>query len=185
MQARRFSRWMELEPLATPLSDAWAALVCGLVTLALIALVVRLPENPLAAVWVAGFLAYVVVVGRREKRRMQLLAVSRLGEDIGTFARAFNRRGAAVFDPRAVRGVWHTLQRLQPLAPEQVPIRPSDRLHEDLAIDDEDLAYTLPDLVKRCGREFGAFTDENLAPPSVATVADVVFWIGAHRVRDS
>ena len=50
-----------------------------------------------------------VILNARHVKRLMRLADARVGEDIGTFARAFDRR-APEFDPWVVRAVWDALQ---------------------------------------------------------------------------
>ena len=175
---------MESEPRAAALADEWSALFAGMLAWGTVALLVAVSTRPLVALLLAGAVIRGLANGQRDVRKVRSLAAARTSEDIGTFARAFDRRGAAPFDPWAVRAVWTTLQTLHPIAPQTVPFRPTDRLYEDLAIDSEDLEDVLPDVVARCGRYVAAFTVPDITPVVVRTVGDLVRSIGAHRLRE-
>src|SRR5262249_24817516 len=60
-------------------------------------------------------------------RRLRRLAEQRPSEDIGTFARAFDRR-TEPFEPWLVRATWDALQPYVRFRDGQVPLRPTDRL---------------------------------------------------------
>jgi hypothetical protein len=69
--------------------------------------------------------------------QMRRLALGRSGEHIGSFARAFNRRREP-FDPWVIRATWEALGPYVRLEGKQIPMRPTDRLIQDLSIDPED-----------------------------------------------
>jgi hypothetical protein len=113
---RTFSRWMP--PLSEPpwtLGD-YVLFLCFL-PLIIVALAALLPLIILSKIWPGG-------------DPLRRIASERMGEDIGTFARAFDRR-TEPFDPWVVRATWEALQFVG------IPLRPTDRLGEDLCIDDE------------------------------------------------
>src|SRR5262245_48507556 len=69
---------------------------------------------------------------RRLRKRMNALAASRSGESICTFARAFDRRTT---DTWVIRAVYEQVQAQLDDIYACFPIRPNDRLTEDLKID--------------------------------------------------
>jgi hypothetical protein len=175
---------MDSEPRAAALADEWSALFAGLLAWGTVATLVALSTRPLVALMLTGVVILALVRGRRDVQKVRSLAAARTKEDIGTFARAFDRRGAAYFDPWVIRAVWTTLQSLHPIAPLAVPLRPTDRLYEDLAIDSDDLEDVLPDVVARCGRATDVFAVPDSTPMGIRTVGDLVQWICTHRAGD-
>jgi hypothetical protein len=122
------------------------------------------------AVWPCLLLNYA------NNRRLRRLASGRIGEDIGTFARAFDRR-AEPFDPRVVRATWDALRPYTTFPGGSVPLRPGDRLQEDLRIDLDDVAFDLiPEVAKRSGH---SLHDERSNPlyGKIHTVGDFVRFI--------
>lgn len=109
--------------------------------------------------------------GRRwHVRRLRL---ARADEDIGTFARALDRRSPE-FDPLVVRAVWDAVQEWIG-EPEALPLRPSDRIVDELRIDPEDLLDEdeLGRIATRAGR---SLCDVELNPRShrVETLGDLI-----------
>lgn len=118
----------------------WIVLV-PLVGVAITAAIAMSPVLLLA--WVVG--------GRSLARNERRIANERKGEDIGTFARAFDRR-AEPFDPWVVRATWDALQVYV-----RYPLRPTDRLIEDLCIDPDDIDLALlVDVAKRSRHSLAA-----------------------------
>jgi hypothetical protein len=76
------------------------------------------------------------------RRHMRRLASEREGEDIGTFARAFDRHSEP-FDPWVVRATWDALDVYVAFDGRHLPLRPGDRLVEDLCIDPDDICFEL------------------------------------------
>jgi hypothetical protein len=96
-----------------------------------------------------------------------------LAEDIGTFARGFDRR-AEPFDPRVVRAVWDAFQPYVALGDQQLPLRPSDRIDEDLQIDWDSLGTdVIEEVARRAGRSLDKLDDNSLFR-GVVTVGDLV-----------
>jgi hypothetical protein len=109
-------------------------------------------------------------------RRLRRLAEQRTGEDIGTFARAFDRR-TGPFDPWVVRATWDALQPYMSFRDGQVPLRPTDRLEQDLRIDPDDLDL---DIVVEIADRAGYSLDQAEANPmhgNIRTVRDLVKFI--------
>jgi hypothetical protein len=76
----------------------------------------------LAVAWPLLLLGWFVL-----RRHHHHLLDQRPGEDIGTFARAFDRR-AEPFDPWVVRATWDALVPYVTHGDWHVPLRPTDRL---------------------------------------------------------
>jgi hypothetical protein len=104
-----------------------------------------------AALWPILIVLYVA-----NRRRLCRLASERAGEDIGTFARAFDQRSEP-FDPWVVRATWDALGPYWTLDGQHLPLRPADRLLEDLGVDPDDLVLDLfPEVARRAGRSLDA-----------------------------
>jgi hypothetical protein len=138
----------------------------------------------LSAVWsvyarlfVGALLAGILVSGAIARRRNKRWAASRRAEDIGTFARAFDRR-APGFDAHVVRAVWDVLQPYVRFRNGAVPLRPTDRLDEDLNIDPDDLECDVIEAAKRVGRSLQA-TERNPSYARLNTVGDFVAFLCA------
>lgn len=167
---RRFSRWMPPMPPPPPMTlKAWLILA-GLLSVLLFPVVIAAVESPVAvAVTLAavfGLFLVLLLVGIIEgNRRLRRLAVERAGEDIGSFARSFDRRKEP-FDPWVVRATWDALKPYSPF------LRPTDRLEEDLGIDmhDLDINEVLLEVAARSGRSL----DEIKNLEGIQTVEDFV-----------
>jgi hypothetical protein len=175
----RLSRWMPAMP-RQRVVPPFAIALAGVLMLALLVFV-----SGIAAV---SFLlvALVATVGSVGfGRRVRALQASRAGEDIGSFARALDRRSPG-FDAHVVRAVWDSLQSYFG-AEAPVPLRPADRLVEDLLIDPEDLGdeAVLGVIAARSRRSLaGVYTAQRFG--RVATVADLVACVAAQpRVNAS
>ena len=163
-----FSRWMP------PVTDAkWSALATVLVGgLALVGLWL-ISVHPWLLAGLAGLAAIAYLLDRPWRVRMGRWAAERHGDNICTFARAV---------PRPERDAWIIRALYEELAPyariggAQVPIRPSDRLREDLAIDEEDLAYAVAAVAKRVGRTMEG-CEANEYHSRVSTVADLIAFL--------
>ena len=167
---RKFSRWM-------PPATRRKAPVSGWLFLAVLiaaALAATISWPVPAAVIASAFVAISLAINRVTSRRLHCLAVERPGEDIGSFARAFDRR-AEPFDPWVVRATWDALKPYLEFNGGRVPLRPTDRL--DLLIDPEDLAFEVyEEVAARTGRS----VDLDQANPmfgKVVTVGDFVKFV--------
>ena len=108
--------------------------------------------QPYQAVGVCSIgVAVHVITTRIANGRLRELAAGRAGEDIGTFARGFDRR-TQPFDPWVVRATWDALQPLVSYPGGRVPLRPSDSLADDLRIDPELLDIEFVEIAERAGR---------------------------------
>lgn len=103
-------------------------------------------------------------------------------EDIGSFARAFDRRASEHLDPWAIRAVWNALMPLTEAGGWQIPLRSTDRFEEDLMLNPDELEDVVPQLVEQCERA----PDNWKANPfysRVKTVANLVYSISAQPLR--
>ena len=170
---RQFSRWMPPSPTNKVSPAGWFAIGL-LIMLLLLAVVFTRRGRFIAAVLLPVFLIGSLVIDRRLKN----LAASRSGEDIGTFARAFDRRNEP-FDPHVVRAVWDALQPYAKFRGGSVPIRPTDRIDEDLGIDWDDIDMGLAqEVADRVGRSLENI-EANPLYGRVSTVGDLVRLISS------
>jgi hypothetical protein len=168
-----FSRWM---PRNEP-AEAGATSRVALAVLCLAALwaVWYLAHHPVGAAVASAFVGAVWLVGRLLDRRLARLARERAGEDIGTFARAFDRR-APTFDAWVVRAVWDALAPWTELrGGGRLPLRPTDVIDE-LGCVDEDLDDVLREAAARARHTLDG-VDGNPYFGRVVTVGDLVAFI--------
>jgi hypothetical protein len=118
-----------------------AAIVVGI----LAAIVAAIVTSPVSAGISFLFLLLLMIVGIAPNRYDRRLAGERKGEDIGTFARAFDRRSEP-FDPWVVRATWDALQRYVGF-----PLRPTDRLGDVLSIDPLEFDSLINEVAERSG----------------------------------
>ena len=176
----RFSRWIGLRLERRPGAIGWLVLagIAGALLFALIA-------HPVGTVSVfITFAGVTLLLDRKRTRRVRVLADERTNEDIGSFARAFKRRGSDPVDPWAIRAVWNALVPLTESKARWIPLRPTDRFEADLEIDPEDLELLVPQLVEQCERVSGNWT-ANPYYRRLRTVADLVYFISAQPLRRS
>ena len=174
---RKFSRW--LPPAPEPFSTRLASwLLLGLLGLGLLCLLWRYPVGTLSFLLMILDMSFADTVSTRRVHRRE--AAARSDEDIGTFARALDRR-APEFDPWIVRAVWDALQPYVYYGEEHLPLRPSDDLVEDLRIDPDELEYLAVEVAGRVGRSTTNWL-ENPKSRVVRTVADLIGLI-AHQPR--
>ncbi len=170
----RFSRW--IGPLPQPKQG-----LAGWVVLTLIAaaLLFAFVAHPIASSSiVAGLVLLAIVDERTRSRRVIAIANERIEEDIGSFARAFDRRTCEVLDPWAIRAVWDVLVPLTDSSGRKIPLRPTDRFKADLLLDADDLEDVVPQLVEQCERVAGNW-QANPFYGRLDTVADLVHFISA------
>jgi hypothetical protein len=172
-----FSRWM---PRSEPPQSGTASRV-ALAVLCLAALwALWYLAHPVGAAVTSAFVGAVWLVGRLLHRRLARLARERAGEDIGTFARAFDRR-ATTFDPWVVRAVWDALAPWTELrGGGRLPLRPADVIAE-LGCVDEDLDDVFREAATRA-RHSRHGVEGNPYYGRVVTVGDLVAFI-AHQPR--
>jgi hypothetical protein len=174
----RFSRY--IEPLSQPKPGFFGWLLLTAIAGAILfGLVVR-PVGTLSAF--AGLAVVTFVAERKHARRVVSIAGSRENEDIGSFARAFERRANESLDPWAIRAAWNALVPLTEASGRQIPLRPTDRFAEDLLLDPDDLEDLVPQLVEQCERVPGNWK-ANPFYHRLNTVADLVYFISAQPLR--
>jgi hypothetical protein len=129
---------------------------------------------PLAILVPATILGVDRLLSRRDRR----IAQEREGESVCQFARAFDRRH---IDTWIVRAVYEEFSG-------SFPLRPSDRLKEDLRICDDDLDFGAIHISQRTGRTLDGY-ERNPMYGNVKTLRDVVMFfqhqplLGAAQVR--
>jgi hypothetical protein len=176
----RFSRWIGPLPVAKPSIIGW--LVLAATVAAILSVLVAHPVGAGAGI---GALALITVVAERQRRRRHRgIAQDRQGEDIGSFARSFDRRDGAQLDPWAIRAVWNALVPYTGSKGRRVPLRPTDRFDEDLGIDPDDIEELVSHLVEQCERVPGNWK-ANPFYDSVATAGGLVRFISAQPLRSS
>ena len=178
-----FSRWMPAAPRQRASARFWIGFAVG-AALLVSGLVWALIHEP-AARFIAGFVVVLGVFATvSERRRLQRLAADRVGEDIGTFARAFNRRETP-FDPWVVRATWDALQPYMKFRGGRAPLRPSDGLFTDLDLDGDAVDFEIiPEIAARCSRSVDR-CETNPMYGRVATVGDLVQFITVQPRRDA
>ena len=137
--------------------------------------------------WVGGFTllvaAVTIVESIRIKRHWMRLAATRPGESLCTFARALEVRST---DTWIIRAVYEQLQDHLKGEYPSFPLRPTDRLKEDLMLDPDDLDFEIAgEISERTGRTL-AEARQNPYYDRVTTVADLVgfFCAQARRTRE-
>jgi len=130
-----------------------------------------------AGLTVAAFM-WVVLQRRRDRQNLSRLRITRANESICTFARTLPIRQ---LDTWVVRAVFEELQQHLSvvLKCEEFPLRPSDRLIEDLKIDPDDLDLDLlPEIARKSRRDL-TNTTGNPYYDKVKTVADLIAFLCA------
>jgi hypothetical protein len=119
------------------------------------------------------------------RRHLRRLVEQRPGEDIGTFARAFDRH-IEPFDPWVVRATWDALVPCVRHGDWHVPLRPTDRLAEDLGIDLDEFRLELLEEVAVRSRHTLDNPENNPVPWEIETVGDLVRFVTLQpRVAES
>ncbi len=128
-------------------------------------------------VWSSAFRAVVAILVASTiaawfwlERRFSRLSRQRQGEHIGTFARAFDRRGKD-FDPLVVRAVWDALQPHCRHRGGAVPLRQTDRF-ATLAMDLDEILDVAEEVSQRTGRSLQH--PESSRVGRIETVKDLV-----------
>lgn len=151
----------------------WAVYMSGLVVFAL--------WNPLGWLVVVGVMGLQFLSHRTETQQWQRRAAARADDDIGTFARAFDRRGPEPFAPRVIRAVWDALAiELTPGGP-RVPVRPGDKLDDDFEIEDVNPLAT--EIAERAGRSATVWQAHPQILAEVVTVRDLVRLVSGQPPR--
>jgi hypothetical protein len=115
----------------------------------------------------------------RQKTAFEKLMAPRASENICTFRRAFDLRRV---DPWIVRAVYEEVidAMIAGMGKTKCAIRASDRLVEDLLIDDEELGDTAKTIAERAGYDF-TDTKKNPLYGKVITVEDLVMFFTHQR----
>ena len=147
--------------------QAWAGVALCLAPLVILAL-----SKPWIWLVLAAVVTLPVWLRKADAARWRRRASARTGEDIGTFARAFARKGAEPFDPRVIRATWDALTVEFERGGPRVPVRPTDDLDEDFDIENVDVLATA--VAKRAGRSAASWEANVSVLDGVRTVADLV-----------
>ena len=128
--------------------------------------------KPVPVLTSTGAVVFIIaVLEYRNRLRLRRLAQPRAGESICSYARALPIRE---LDPWVVRAVF---EELQPYVADHgipFPIRPADRLAEELGVDAEELNETVaPQIAQRIGRSLDG-AEHNPYYGKVMTVEDLV-----------
>lgn len=131
-------------------------------------------------VLISGVVLQMVLEDRRRRIRLRALAESRSGESICSFVRNIPIRQV---DTLVVRVVVEILQDYMKTAYPGFPLRPSDRLVEDLRIDIEDLFMELGLVIAhRSGRAFRHDPASHTMSGNPRTVEDLIRYWNAQPV---
>lgn len=175
---RKLSRW---RPAARNVIHVPVWFIPSFVILGIILLGLFAPIQyalTLSAFVLLGYLGSVVM-----NHRLRRQAEGRQGEDIGTFARSFNRRDEP-FDPWVVRATWDALQPYVTFRGGSLPLRASDRL-DKLPIDPEDLENeVIEEVAERSGHVHEPLAFQH-ARSSIKTVGDFVKFISSQPRVDA
>lgn len=120
-----------------------------------------------------AFGCHTFVMNKREKRRLQLMASSREGESLCSFARSFKTRQT---DTWVIRAAHQEIQQLLHSYLPHFPVRAFDSLLDDLHLDADDVEDLLRDIAARSGRALKN-AERNPYFGKVITVADLVLFI--------
>jgi hypothetical protein len=127
---------------------------------------------PLLALNVIGLAVFLQIVGNYvSNRHLRRLAVERVGEDFGSFARAFDSATEPV-DPKVLRATWDVLEPYVKFREGRVPLRPTDRLAVELFMDGMDFDWLVDKVAAKSGRSINP-NDPRLFG-CVETVGDLV-----------
>lgn len=162
------SRWMppQPQPATGPVPYALLGLLgAGLLAAAIVSVTGR--------VILIGLILLSALDHVSDHRRLRWLALAREGENLCTFARAFDRRQTNYW---VMRAVYDALRPYCTFRGGRMPLRPSDSLARNLRIDADDLTDIARDATVRVGR---AFEDLEANPlyGRVDTVRDLVAFV--------
>ena len=126
--------------------------------------------NTVALIIVSLNIIYLVIATIKDNKRLRKIAEERVGDNICTFARAFDRR---TVDPWTIRAAYDELQEYFCSIGRPFPIRASDRFQDDLKMDGDDLCDLLFAIAERSGHDI-TFLD---AKPQIHTIGELVTCI--------
>jgi hypothetical protein len=145
---------------------AWSVLTAILAGVAFVCIMF-----PPVLLIIFGLIVLGTVIRRRQRNQLRALAASRPGESLCSFARGFDYQNT---DTRIIRAVYEELQKYLDPDCTKFPIRPDDRLAEELRIDSDDLDFNLAkQIAERTGRSL-ADTKRNSYYGKVKTVRDLI-----------
>lgn len=167
---------------AKPLGlGAWALLAIVLASLLYAAASAPI-VTALVALLLFGAFSFAYQANKREEKQLRSVAEAREGESICEFAREFDTREV---DTWIIRAVYEEVQwQLKPVHA-AFPLRASDRLKEDLRLDDDDLDM---DVAVRIEQRTGRSLDESRSNPyfgKVITVRDLVLFFQSQAKRSA
>lgn len=163
------SRHMPKEPSRKP--KWWGVLIvaiwAGWLIWSVVAIIVH---TPLTSIGFALFAVVIATASILTARKLKQLRSSRRGEDIGSFSRSLPIRQ---LDTWVVRAVYEEISAYVGTKDKPFPIRPTDRLAEDLEVDQEDLGDMICSIADRCGRSLGEL-EKNPIFTTMKTITDVI-----------
>lgn len=167
---------------AKPLGlGAWVLLAIALAGL-LYAAASAPVATALIAILLCGAFSFAYQADSREDRQLSHLAEAREGESICEFAREFDTREV---DTWIIRAVYEEVQWQLKHVNAAFPLRASDRLKEDLRLDDDDLDM---DIAARIEQRTGRSLNESRSNPyfgKVTTVRDLVLFFQSQAKRSA
>ena len=171
---RKPSRTMPATP-STPMTS-YGVLILSFVALIILWFVCLAPMI-LIPIGVVALALVAFSIANRD--RVTRLANEREGESICSFARSFERRSV---DTWIIRAVFEELQPYCRSGRRTFALRGTDRLGEDLLIDEDEWGDLACDIAQRVGRS----TEDWVKNPlfgSVETVSDLVAFLGHQPLR--
>lgn len=169
---KKFSRWMPPTPKPKRGFRGYVYLLTVLGYL-LYLFYLALPISLLVFVLVPLWMWMSKVTSNSETRRLQAKALQRVGEDIGTFALAFDRR-AEPFDTWVIRATWDAIIPFVSFEGGHVPLRPTDRLGDDIGIDSEQVYDVVYEVLIRAGRANADWINNPYVHKDPETIGDIV-----------
>lgn len=122
---------------------------------------------------VVGVVAYALVAGWFDARRLREVARERAGDSICTFARALDYRR---IDTKVIRAAYEAGQDYFAYLGRPFPLRPTDRFAEDFTMDDEDVDDLVIDAASRAGRSIEN-SEDNPFYDRVKSVGDMIEFL--------
>ncbi len=168
---RPFSRNMPSPP-EVPWTTKGYVVVSALLVFASVVLWYAFAE-PIFGAILAALVLVGIVSQHSNARRLRQMAAERVGEDLCSFVRSFDRRAA---DPWLLRATYEELQPYCRFRGGVLPLRATDRFEEDLRIDGEELDYLALDVARRAWRSM-EHPEANPFYSRVTTVEDLVDFL--------
>lgn len=154
-----------------------------IVFLFLVGLVVCFWDAPVIMIVAIAFVAVgSMITTWSTKKVLRKMAVSRKGEDIGTFARSFDCR---TVDTWIIRAVYEELQPYLQCKEGVCPLRKTDRIFADLRVDDEEFSMDMIFVIaQRTNRSMENY-EENPYFQKIDTVEDLVMFFNCQPLDAS